>query len=77
VEADELTVTFGEEEALGVEPRLAFAHTHLLDAPPTLLGMSVEGTVVERRPCFFVCADAKRPHRHPCGQVRGRDRREQ
>ena len=72
--ADQLPVPLGEEEALGVEPRLPFAQLDLQQAPATLVGVGGEGQVVQRRPGLLVAPDLEGTHQDPLGQLDRRQR---
>ena len=61
-EADEPAVLLVEEEAGRVEPRLGHPRLEVLERPAALLGVPVEGAVVDLEPGVLVLPDDERPH---------------
>src|SRR5690606_29200615 len=61
-EAGQPPVDLVEEEALGVEPRLRLPAAQVLERPAALLGVPVEGPVVQLEPRLLVPADDERAH---------------
>ncbi|HVE73940.1 MAG TPA: hypothetical protein VNA30_02450 [Mycobacteriales bacterium] len=68
MEADQLPVPFGQEEADRVEPGFLFAQPDLLDPPVPLVRVAGEGSVVRGGPGCLVLAHLEGPQRDPRGQ---------
>jgi len=66
-----------DEEAGGVEPRLAHPHVEVLEGPAALVGQVDEGGRVQREPLVVVEAGEERAQPHVVGETGRREGREQ